>query len=280
MPIIDAQVHAFERNHPGRPWLGEMHGLASASAEEMIAHMDAQDVDASVLVSSFSLYRYDPSYAREVGAAYPDRFALVTPVDAAAANVGEIVDEWAKAKGAVGVRILFPQVPSTDPDDPGIKRILTAATRNNLAVNLFCWERLDQVHAVAAKNPDANLVIDHLGITQPFNPPVPADAWADLPKVLALAKFKNVSIKISGACTLSHQGYPYDDIWPPILKIIDAFGIDRCMWGTDWTRAVNLLTYQQGVDAFRAKDWLSDGDRATLMGGSLTKIYGWAPKKG
>ena len=51
------------------------------------------------------------------------------------------------------------------------------------------------------------------------------------------------------------------------------------MWGTDWTRAVNLLTYQQGVDAFRAKDWLSDSDRAALMGGTLTKVYGWAPKK-
>ena len=38
--------------------------------------------------------------------------------------------------------------------------------------------------------------------------------------------------------------------------------------------------FKQGVDAFRAKDWLSDSDRATLMGGSLSKIYGWAPKKG
>ena len=52
------------------------------------------------------------------------------------------------------------------------------------------------------------------------------------------------------------------------------------MWGPDWTRAVNLLTFKQGVDSFRAKDWLSDSDRATLMGGSLSKIYGWAPKKG
>ena len=51
------------------------------------------------------------------------------------------------------------------------------------------------------------------------------------------------------------------------------------MWGTDWTRAVALLTYKEGVDAFRVTDRLSDADRATLMGGSLTKIYGWAPRK-
>jgi hypothetical protein len=51
----------------------------------------------------------------------------------------------------------------------------------------------------------------------------------------------------------------------------------RCMWGTDWTRAVGLLTYKEGVEAFRITDRLSDSDRAALMGGTLTKIYGWSP---
>ena len=41
------------------------------------------------------------------------------------------------------------------------------------------------------------------------------------------------------------------------------------MWGTDWTRAVASLTYQQGVEAFRVTDRLSDSDRAALMGGDF-----------
>ena len=49
------------------------------------------------------------------------------------------------------------------------------------------------------------------------------------------------------------------------------------MWGTDWTRAVELLTYREGVDAFRNSDALSDSDRAMLMGGSLMRIYDWKP---
>ena len=49
------------------------------------------------------------------------------------------------------------------------------------------------------------------------------------------------------------------------------------MWGTDWTRAVRLLTYEQGVETFRVADRLSDSDRATLMGGTLARIYGWTP---
>ena len=57
-----------------------------------------------------------------------------------------------------------------------------------------------------------------------------------------------------------------------------TFGFDRCMWGTDWMRAVKLLTYAEGVDAFRLAQ-LSDGDRAKLMGGTLSRIYDWSPAK-
>ena len=87
-------------------------------------------------------------------------------------------------------------------------------------------------------------------------------------------------VKISGACTLSHEPFPYKDIRKPVDQILNTFGLDRCMWGTDWTRAVNLLTFKQGVDAFRAKDWLSDSDRATLMGGSLEQDLWLGPEEG
>ena len=72
-------------------------------------------------------------------------------------------------------------------------------------------------------------------------------------------------VKISGACTLSRKSFPYDDIWKPVLRIIDTFGIDRCMWGTDWTRTSGMLTYEQGVRPFRETTCLSDGDKAARL---------------
>src|SRR4029434_1205359 len=98
----------------------------------------------------------------------------------------------------------------------------------------------------------------------------------ELPKVLELAELDNVTIKISGACTLSREPFPYKDIWDPLGRIFDAFGFDRCLWGTDWTRAVGLLTYKQGVEAFRVTDRLSESERAALMGGTLPRGYAWA----
>jgi hypothetical protein len=51
------------------------------------------------------------------------------------------------------------------------------------------------------------------------------------------------------------------------------------MWGTDWTRAVALLTYEQGVEAFRVTDRLSDSNRGLLMGDRLQRVYRWSPSR-
>lgn len=277
MAIIDVQVHAYEHNHPARPWAGHIAGPDHVTGDEMVRAMNAVGVDAAILVSPFSLYRYDASYAIQVYAAHPTRFRLIKPVDTANAAVAEVIAEWKAAPGTVAIRVFLNQETSADPADPGINRALAAAAKSSLPVNLACSGRLEQVGGLAARNPDTVLVVDHLGLAQPFHPPAPAEPWANLPKLLALAAYPNVRVKISGACTLSHEPYPYNDIWEPVLRIIEAFGIDRCMWGTDWTRATELLTYEQGVRPFRETHRLSDGDRAALMGGTLEKVYQWGP---
>jgi L-fuconolactonase len=276
MPTLDSQVHAYERNHPGRPWAGVLHGPAEVTGDQMVAAMDAVGVDGAVLVSPFSMYRYDASYALTVYAAHPTRFRLVKPVDPTDPSVADTIADWASTKGTVGIRVMLRDELSTDPADPGLNRVLAAAARHSLPVNLMCWGRLEQAAQMAARNPNTLLVIDHLGLQQPFEPPPPAAPFADLPKVLALAAHDNIAIKISGACTLSHEPFPYKDIWDPLGRIFDAFGFDRCMWGTDWTRAVALLTYEQGVEAFRVADRLSDSDRALLMGETLQRVYNWS----
>jgi predicted TIM-barrel fold metal-dependent hydrolase len=164
-------------------------------------------------------------------------------------------------------------------DDAGLNQILAAGAKAGIPVNVMASGKLPLLLELARRNPNSQIVIDHVGIVQPFLPPVPENPFADLDNVLALAACDNVSIKISGAGTLSHQPYPYADIWEPLGKVFQAFGFDRCMWGTDWTRAVELLNYEQGVEAFRVTDQLSDSERTTLMGGSLMKIYKWSPNQ-
>lgn len=273
---IDSQVHAYERDHPKRPWYRFLQGPAEVTGDDMVAAMDAVSVDGALLVSPFTLYRYDASYALEVYAKHPGRFGLIKPFDPRSPAVAEEIAEWARTPGVVGARLMLTPR-SGDADDLGLNRILAAGATAGIPVNVLCWSQLALVRELARRHPNTQVVIDHVGLTQPFTPPPPPDPFAELATVVSLAAYDNVAIKISGACTLSHQPFPYPDIWEPLGQIFKAFGFARCLWGTDWTRAVNLLTYKQGVEAFRVTEQLSDSERAMLMGGSLAKIYGWSP---
>jgi L-fuconolactonase len=275
MPTLDSQVHAYERNHPGRPWVGTLTGPAEVTGDQMVAAMDAVGVDGAILVSPYSMYRYNASYALEVFAAHPRRFRLVKPVDPTNPAVLDTIATWAATTGTVGIRIFLRDNASTDPADPAINRVLAAAAQHSLPVNVACTGRLEQVGQLAARNPNTRMVIDHLGLPQPHEPPAPAEPFADLARLLTLAHYDNVAVKISGACTLSHQPFPYADIWDPLSRVFDSFGFDRCMWGTDWTRAVRVLTYEQGVESFRVTDRLSASERDSLMGATLERVYKW-----
>ena len=127
MPVIDVQVHAYERNHPGRPWAGPLAGPEHVTGDEMLAAMRAVGVDVAILVSPFALYRFDASYALEVHAAHPGRFGLVKPIDPSDPGVADLVAAWASTPGTVGIRIMLNQVAATDPADPGLNRALAAA---------------------------------------------------------------------------------------------------------------------------------------------------------
>ncbi len=246
----------------------------------MVVAMDKVGVDGAILVSVFSMYGYDASYAVDVQRAHPGRFGLVKPVDPDDPSVADVIADWKKAPGTVGIRIMMAKKHGYSVDHPGWDRILRAAAQHDLPVNMICWSNLEAAVTLIDRYPNTRFVIDHLGLEQPNNPPTPPDVWTDLPKVLSMASRPNAVIKVSGACTMSFKPYPYPDIWDPLARVFDAWGFDRCLWGTDWTRTTEILTYEQATEPFRLTDRLSDSERAMLMGGACAKAYNWSPTNG
>ena len=213
----------------------------------------------------------------EVYAKHPGKFGLIRPFDPESETIDDDMAEWTSNAGVVGARIMLTYGEYDDGSHPGLNAIAAAAGRAGVPVNIMSTSRMHVVSELARRNPNTQLVIDHVGLAQPRHPPAPAEPWAELPDVVAMAEFDNVAIKISGACTLALEPFPYPDIWEPLGQLFSAFGFERCLWGTDWTRAINVLTYEQGVEAFRVTDTLSESERAMLMGGALTKVYNWSP---
>jgi L-fuconolactonase len=199
MLIIDAQVHAYELNHPGRPWHKVLTGPDEVTGDQMVVAMDAVGVDGAILVSPFTMYRYDASYALEVKKRHPERFALVKAVDPTDPFVADIIAEWKRIPDAVAVRMLLVRGGyAEDAADPGLNRVLAEAARLSLPVNLHVAGRLDQGIELIRRHPDTQIIVDHLGLVQPHAPPVPAAPWAELPKVLTLAKQPHVATRVYG----------------------------------------------------------------------------------
>ena len=195
MTIIDSQVHVYEANTPKRPWHNVPNWPDHVTGDEMVAAMDKVGVDGAIFISAFSMYQYDASYAVEVQQAHPGRFAIVKPVNPDDPAVADVIADWKKIPGAVGVRIMLTKEANRAPDDPGLDRIARAAARHGFPVNVLFWGNVDAGTALIDRHPDTRFIIDHLGIMQPRVPPAPPQPWADLPKVLELAKRPNAVIK-------------------------------------------------------------------------------------
>ena len=84
----------------------------------------------------------------------------------------------------------------------------------------------------------------------------------------ALVRHGNVVVKISGAGTLAKEPFPYKDIWDLLRRIFDAFGLDRCIWSTDWTKFVLSAGWLLGEARLRTGFKTLDGRRAPRSGRS------------
>jgi predicted TIM-barrel fold metal-dependent hydrolase len=123
----------------------------------------------------------------------------------------------------------------------------------------------------------ARLLFDHCG-----RPDVAAGL--DQPgfaALLELGRRGNAWVKLSGHVKFSRQSYPYADTWPFIHALVDAFGADRCLWGSDWPflRAPERIDYGPLLTLF-ARLFPEDAVRRRILWENPAALFGFAPAPG
>jgi L-fuconolactonase len=235
--------------------------------------MDSVGVEAAVLVA-LKIYGWDNSYALQAAERYPERFRVVGRVDPFGYDPGGEVKRLAQHPGAVGVRVL----PRSKHEielfrSGGYEPILSAAAEAGLVVCVLAHPVFDHLGTIAESHPGLQLIIDHLGLIAP-PPRDGSDGFSELGAVLDLARYPNVALKLSGAPALSAEPFPFRDLWPHIHKIIDAYGVDRVMWGSDWTRVPNA-SYEDSVRFIAESNELTEAQKRAVMGESHRTIFNW-----
>jgi predicted TIM-barrel fold metal-dependent hydrolase len=268
MLIVDAQVHIWGSGPPTNP----AHRQVSVfSKDELLKEMDEAGVDAAVIHPP----GWDPNaneLAVEAARQHPSRLAILGnfPLDRPESRA--LIDGWKSRPGMLGLRFVFNQPHQRSwPTDGTIDWLWPAAERAGLPVALMASTFLPVVGQVAERHPGLRLIVDHLGRVSGTKDDA---AFANLPEMLALARYPNVAIKATGAPSYSSEPYPYRNIHPYLRQIYDAFGPERMFWGTDITRMP--CSWRQCVTMFTEElPWLTERDKELIMGRALCTWLDW-----
>jgi predicted TIM-barrel fold metal-dependent hydrolase len=267
MLIVDSQIHIWENARMPT----HHRQIPTYSKDDALAEMKTAGVDAALLHPPSTLPATMPT-AIEAARQHPDRFAILGHFAVERPENRHLIDTWKQQPGMLGLRFTFNQ-PNQQSwwTDGTLDWLWPAAERAGIPIGLLAGGHFPDVARIAERHPGLRLLIDHMGRSGRGTDDV---AFADLPEMLALARFPNVAVKASGAPSYSSQAYPWRNIHHDIRRIVDAFGPRRTFWGTDITRMP--CSYRQCVTMFTEElPWLTGQDLEQVMGRALCDWVGW-----
>lgn len=275
MYIVDSQVHIWAANTPERPWppgRHQPHRPVPFSKDDLLIEMNAAGVHRAVIVPP-GWEGERNGLGLEAARLHPDRFAVMGRIDAEAPSARGLLATWRQQAGMLGLRFSFARPEQQAPLNQGrIDWVWPEAEKAGVPIMLMVTPvQLHLVDGIAERHPGLKLVMDHLA--RHFGKK-DEEAFADLDKLLALAKRPNVAVKASGMPAYTSDVYPYRRVHPYLRRAYDAFGPRRMFWGTDLTKLP--CTYRQAVTMFTEElSWFTIEDREWIMGRGLCEWLGW-----
>jgi predicted TIM-barrel fold metal-dependent hydrolase len=275
---VDAQVHLWKAASADWPWVPGMKPQMPEpfTIEKLVPLMDEAGVDRVVVVPpSWPGDRND--YALEAARRYPGRFGVMGRLPLRDAKALERLPAWREQPGMLGVRVTFLGKDVEMLSDGSADRFWPAAEKANVPVMLLAPGQGAYLGRVAERHPELTLVVDHMNMSL-SDPAVRAGKFdAAIADTASLAKYPNVSVKLSAAPNYSHEAYPFRDMTPHLKRLFEAFGQKRCYWGSDMTNGYEKATYRQRITHFtETLDFLSESDRDWVMGRGILERLRWA----
>ena len=267
--IVDPHVHIW-KNDPAYPWAPETADppRGDATPELLLDLMAENGVDRTVLVQVIH-YRWDNSYAADALEGYPDRFMAVCRVNPEDPEAPDDLSYWTEERGFHGVR-LSPAVDSSGDWFTGSLMDPIFRRAGDLAVPMLILTgtaRLPDLAAIIDRHPDLDVVVDHMADCHP------EDALG-LGRLLDLARFPRVFVKISHTWGISKQGHPWRDTHDMVKQVVDAYGPQRIMWGTDWPVCLAKTSYDRTLTVVRDEmDFLSKADLDWVLGKTALRLW-------
>src|SRR5262245_51920037 len=286
--IIDTHLHVwgddekrFPFAHPYEPKF--VAPKVPASLGRVVKEMDEYGVSHCVLVQTI-YHGWDNRYLAHCLKAHPKRFrgqALIDPTDP---KVAEKFEEVMKTPGMAGVRFSPIYYKGKDEwlDAKSSHALWKKAEKLGAVFNFFiASEQLPKLEGMVKRYPKVKVVIDHLARIDLGA----KDAEVETKKLLALAKYPNVYVKVSELMVVSpSKKYPYRDVHPLVKKVYQAYGADRLLWGTGFPGATRAQADRPSLERElgliqKEIPFFSVKDRAKILGENAAKLWGFVEAK-
>jgi predicted TIM-barrel fold metal-dependent hydrolase len=284
--IVDSQIHLWAANTPERPWV---RGAAPPqlpepfTIERVVPMLDEAGVDRVVIVPP-TLEGERLDYAQEAVKRYPARFAIMARIPLDKPQRAQSLSRLRDEVGVLGVRFNFVGRQAAWLTDGTADWFWPVAEKAGLPVMFLTAGQTPLFARIAERYPQLTLILDHMGVGASLRPR--ADSTGVVTNTLvpdaiaqtaALAKYPNVSVKLSSVPLISTEAYPFRDTIPHIRRLFDAYGPQRCHWGTDVTNSLARATYGQRVTQFTEElPFLTEEDKDWIMGRSIVARLRWA----
>lgn len=185
--------------------------------------------------------------------------------------VEPLLDQLVQRERVVGVRRLLQAATPALLADPALVAGTRLLAARGLASDLCVrMEQLPAVTKLVRACPDTTFVLDHLAKPR-VGERWPADWARDLRE---LASCSNVSCKLSGLATEAASGWRPHDLLPYLRHALDAFGAERCLFGSDWPVALLGTNYEAWLEIVQeAIADLGATEQAAVLGGNALRVY-------
>lgn len=274
--IVDSQVHIWKPNSPDRPWVPDIAPqLPEAfTTERLLPMMDESGVDRAIIVPpSWEGDRVD--YALEAAQRYPHRFAVMGRIPLKTPMSDAELQQWKNRPSLLGIRLTFLGEMAAWLTDGTAEWVWSAAEKAGIPIMFLTAGTLPLFGPIAERHPQLTLIVDHMGLSSQVVKE--GKVAAAIGQAAALAKYPNVSVKVSAAPAYSSEPYPYKDMSGYIQRLFDAYGPRRCYWGTDITNGFARASYSQRLKHFTEElTFLSEDDKDWIMGRALMERLRWS----
>src|SRR5947207_10907409 len=209
MLIVDSQIHIWENAKMS----AHHRQIPTYSEDDALQEMAQAGVDAAVIHPPSTLGEAMNALAVEAVRHHPDKFCILGNFDLQSPDRLNIVKHWRERPGMLGFRFTFNQPHQQSWwTDGSLDWFWTASEKAGLPIGLLAGGHMPALGRIPERHPGLKLHIDHNGRGGVGRAGTDDAAFANLPEMLALSKYPNVAVKLSGAPSYSSQPYPYRNI--------------------------------------------------------------------